>query len=260
VTSVLHYQYDGAGRLRTPQYPDGRSEGLVSYDGAGRLTHVQPPGGGDTFLSYNGAGQQTEADLPNGGVQQWGYDLAGRLVSTSWQAGSTSLFTQTATLDSAGQRKTLADSWGTTTYGYDLAGRLTSAVYPDGSAEANQYDPAGNRTVITNTVTLTTVTSNLYDHADQLLSSSASANGGGPALTTYAYDGNGNQTGSTGPTGLITNTYNLQNALVQVAGPQTSVRYVRMAWATGCGSTTRARRTTSSRPSPKISASASPRW
>ena len=56
-----------------------------------------------------------------------------------------------ATLDAARQRKGLADSWGTVTYGYDRDGRLTSAGYPDGSIEADSYDPADNRTTITAT-------------------------------------------------------------------------------------------------------------
>ena len=49
----------------------------------------------------------------------------------------------------------------------------------------------------------------------------------GPILpTTYSYDANGNQTGSVGPTGTITNTYDLRNELVQVTGPSTNETFV----------------------------------
>ena len=48
----------------------------------------------------------------------------------------TALFTQTATLDAAGQRVAVDDSWGHTSYGY-AASRLTSAAYPDGTTEAD---------------------------------------------------------------------------------------------------------------------------
>jgi YD repeat-containing protein len=85
---------------------------------------------------------------PNGGQQAWSYDGAGRITGTTWISGTTSLFTQTVTLDGAGQRTASNDSWGSTTYGYDTAGRLTSASYPDGSSEADQYDAGGNRTVM----------------------------------------------------------------------------------------------------------------
>ncbi|MGH2390327.1 MAG: hypothetical protein ACRDIE_19165, partial [Chloroflexota bacterium] len=73
----------------------------------------------------------------------------GRITGTTWISGTTSLFTQTVTLDGAGQRTASSDSWGSSTFGYDAAGRLTSASYPDGSTEADQYDAGGNWTVIT---------------------------------------------------------------------------------------------------------------
>ena len=100
-------------------------------------------------VAHNGAGQPTMAGVPSGGSQVCGYDTAGRPVSATWLQGGNPTFSQVATLDPAGQRKGLADSWGTVTYGYDRAGRLTSAAYPDGSAEADRYDPAGNRTANT---------------------------------------------------------------------------------------------------------------
>ena len=161
-------------------------------------------------------------------VKTWSYDPAGRLVGTAWQdATDTALFTQTATLDAAGQRTALDDSWGHTTYAYDQAGRLTSAGYPDGSTEADQYDPAGNRTTITSSTVLsgTVTTTNQYDAADELTTSATS---GGPSsgATTYSYDGAGNQTGSSGPAGTVTNTFNAQNQLIQVTGPQTNSSYV----------------------------------
>ena len=39
---------------------------------------------------------------PNGGHETWGYDGAGRVTSTAWLNGATTLFSQTATLDAAG--------------------------------------------------------------------------------------------------------------------------------------------------------------
>ena len=42
-TSVLQYGYDGAGRLSSSIYPDGRRENLSDYDPAGRVTHISLP-------------------------------------------------------------------------------------------------------------------------------------------------------------------------------------------------------------------------
>jgi len=107
----------------------------------------------------------------------------------TWLQAGNPVFAQVATVDAAGQRTGLAASWGTFTYGYDRAGRLTSAGYPDGSTEADAYDPAGNRTTITATTPLsgTAVTTNTYAAADQL-GTSAVTGGPQPGSTTYAYD------------------------------------------------------------------------
>ena len=210
-------------RLPSIALPDGRQQSW-GYDRAGRVNGVIQPGGGSWTVAHNGAGQPTVASVPSGGSQVWGYDNAGRAVSATWLQPGNSTFSQVATLDAAGQRKGLADSWGTVTYGYDRAGRLTSAAYPDGSTEADSYDPAGNRTMITATTALsgTAVTTNSYDAADQL-STAATAGGAQPGTTTYGYDGNGNQTGSSGPAGTVANTFNDLNQLTHITGPGTNL-------------------------------------
>ena len=219
----LHYSYDDANRRIGLALPDGQQQSW-GYDPAGRVNGVIQPGGGSWTVAHNGAGQPTMASVPSGGSQVWGYDPAGRATSATWLQAGNPTFSQVATLDAAGQRKQLADSWGTVTYGYDRAGRLTSAGYPDGSTEADTYDPAGNRTAITATTPLsgTAVTTNSYDAADQL-STAAATGGPQPGSTTYAYDGNGNQTDSSGPAGTTSNTFNDLNQLTRIVGPGTNL-------------------------------------
>ncbi len=196
-----------------------------NYDAAGRVHSLTQAGSSpNTYtIGHNGAGDVTTLIAPNGGEQTWGYDGAGRITGTTWLTGTTSLFTQTVTLDAAGQRTASNDSWGSSSYGYDTVGRLTSASYPDGSTEADQYDASGNRTVITGTTTLsgTSVLTNTYDLADEL---TGTASVGGS--TTFSYDGDGNQTASYGITGIVTNTYNDLDQLISVVGPGTNVSYV----------------------------------
>jgi len=223
VVMHLGYGYDAANRRTSMTYPDGKTQGW-SYDAAGRVSSIAPPGGGTPYtIGHDGAGNLTRLSAPNGGTERWSYDAAGRLTGTDWISGTTTLFSQTATLDRAGQRRVLHDSWGVTTYGYDTAGRLTSASYPDGTTEQDGYDAAGNRLTITNTSAVSGpgVTHNGYDAADQL-TTSAGPNG----TTTYSYDGNGNQTGSSGPNGVTTNAFNDLKQLTGVTNSNTNERFV----------------------------------
>jgi YD repeat-containing protein len=182
------------------------------------------PGGIHANVFHDGAGNLTQINQSNGTTQDWSYDAAGRAYYANyWNA--TALFTQTATLDAAGEQTRLVDTWGTTNYTYDSAGRLHTASYPDGTGETDGYDAAGNRLAITTTggVSGTVVVTNTYDLADELTSNVSTVGSSAPLTTTCTYDNNGNQLGSSGPAGLITNTYNLQNELVQVQGPSSNL-------------------------------------
>ncbi len=120
-------------------------------------TLTQPGAAPNTsHAGYDKAGNLTRLQAANGTSQVWGYDSAGRTFDTTVSISGTVLFSQTDTLDAAGERTGIQDSWGTSSFGYNRAGELANASYPDGSTEADQYDAAGNRTVITSTVTLTT--------------------------------------------------------------------------------------------------------
>ena len=55
------------------------------------------------------------------------------------------------------------------------------------------------------------------------VSTSAVAGGPQPGTTSYAYDGNGNQTGSSGPAGTTSNTFNDLNQLTRIVGPGTNL-------------------------------------
>ena len=124
--------------------------------GFGSTSQLTQPGTGAFTVGYADAGNQTALQAPNGTLETWGFDGAGRPISTTVTLAGTTLFSETATLDAAGQRVAIDDSWGRSGFGYDQAGRLTSATYPDGSSEADQYDAVGNRTVITSTILLAT--------------------------------------------------------------------------------------------------------
>ena len=225
VTLHLTYGYDNANRRTSQTYPDGQQQ-TWSYDAAGQVTAVTQPGGARWTVAHDGAGNLTLLHAPSGGQQSWSYDAAGRLTGTTWLSGTTTLFSQTATLDPAGQRLALDDSWGHSAFGYDAAGRLVSAAYPDGTSEQDGYDAAGHRLLITSTTPLsgTSTTQNQYDAADELLTSTSSLSG----TTTYRYDANGNQVGRSGLGGLLTstNTFNDLGQLTATSGPGGPASYI----------------------------------
>ena len=106
-------------------------------------------------LKAAGSAYGARSVTANGTTQHWGYDQAGQAFSATVVLSGTALFGQTDSLDAAGERTAEDDSWGHSTFGYDLACRLISASYPNGGSEQDQYDGAGNRTVITSTAVLT---------------------------------------------------------------------------------------------------------
>ena len=118
------------------------------------------PGGGPSTAAYDRAGNLVQLVAANGTTQHWGYDQAGQAVGATVVLSGTAQFSQTDTLDAAGERTAEDDTWGRAhaqrggAFSYDLAGRLIRASYPDGGSEQDQYDGAGNRTIITSTVAL----------------------------------------------------------------------------------------------------------
>jgi YD repeat-containing protein len=61
-----------------------------SYDAANRRTGLTQPGSSpNTYtVTHNGAGDLTTLSAPNGGEQTWRYDDAGRITGTTWISGT----------------------------------------------------------------------------------------------------------------------------------------------------------------------------
>jgi YD repeat-containing protein len=76
------------------------------------VSTLTQPGGGTSTAGYDGAGNLVQLVAANGTTQHWGYDPAGQTVGATVSISGTALFSQTDSLDAAGERTAEDDTWG----------------------------------------------------------------------------------------------------------------------------------------------------
>ena len=148
------------------------NETTYGYDSFDRLTAVNAPGNNaastETMLySYDPNGNPTAIQTPRGASFTWtmAYDAADRLCQRSDPAGDTTFFN------------------------YDANGNLTSATRPNSPNGACDFTPTGQNAGAPYTTTYA------YDAANELNTMTS----GTGDITSYSYDGDGNQTEIKGP-------------------------------------------------------------
>jgi RHS repeat-associated protein len=169
----------------------------LSYDGQDNITQVTDPKGLNTQYPRDGLGQANQLISPDTGTANLTYDAAGNLLTRTDSRGVLAQYSYdainrltSANLSKSGQPNqaytwTYDQTGGFYTYGI---GRLTSITFPEGSS-AYAYDALG-RVVQTR----------------QILNPNASANPSAVVLyTAYGYDGAGNPTSLTYPSGRVLN-------------------------------------------------------
>ena len=211
---TLGYGYDLNGNRTFLTYPAGQVV-TYTYDAANRLIDVEDWGGRVTTYTYDPANRQTGIEYPNGVQATYNYDIADRLLSiqhTSPVSGTIAAFTYT--LDAVGNRLSMLDLEGFSSYQYDDLYRLTQVVYPDGEQVDYAYDPMGNRTAMTSTVS--GPTTYIYDPGDRLLSFTDPS-----GTTSLSWDANGNMTGKGG----ASYTFDPLDRLTQVVSGTMTVDY-----------------------------------
>lgn len=151
-SDFVQLTYDNVGHLTNRSlrgHPLSITIGY-GYDGLGRLTNANYPGG-STFdapvtYSYDNLGQLVNAIDTNGILASFGYDALGRVTSQgSWLANRTMQY------DAAGRRTRLTWSDGRyVTYEYNATGDMT-AIRENGSSPLASfgYDGVGRRTSLT---------------------------------------------------------------------------------------------------------------
>lgn len=188
---VLKYTYDSANNLKTIEYPDYAGTVTYTYDNNNRLITVKDLNSSITTYTYNKNGTVGARLLPNGIKTTYSYDTANRVSTISHDKSTTVLAKFAYTRNSLGNITSIVESGSfvsstpqTTAFVYDALGRITKATYPGSKVFEYSYDKMGNR--LTQKVNNSTVTTYAYDNDYKLTQKNN--------LTSFAYDGNGNQT------------------------------------------------------------------
>ncbi|WP_223944993.1 DUF6531 domain-containing protein [Arthrobacter sp. StoSoilB20] len=222
---VETFAYDACGRL-TAKHTPGDGTARYGYDKVGRLSFAQDSWYGTRRFEYNLAGELTGTINGVGGRTGFEYDTRGRLTRITDPNGGVTTRTYTAT----DQVDSVTDPLGrVTTATYDAAGRQLSQTDPDGHATTWAYDAAGReastsvdgaliaaieRDVAGRRVVITDHTGGAgyaverelcFDRRGLLTRrSNGTGTGTGSQVLGWEYDGDGNRTAFTDPTGTTT--------------------------------------------------------
>ncbi|MHB8688127.1 MAG: RHS repeat-associated core domain-containing protein [Candidatus Dormibacteraceae bacterium] len=210
----ITFSYDGVGNLLTSCDSGGTT--TYAYDKDNRLTSIAEPGGNCgptpslcTTFGYNTDGNRTTITFPGGGTQTTLYDNGqdvSSVVGKNSTGGTITSFAytyvnganDTPLVQTTTENDAVAAN--TYTYSYDALNRLKSASVTSGSGTSYSYTYDSDSNMLTKTAGSTTTTY-AYNSADELCWGYAgtSSNGCSSAptgATTYSFDGNGNETGT----------------------------------------------------------------
>jgi RHS repeat-associated protein len=245
-----NYTYDAVGSPASLTFPDSGGRVTYAYDPADQLVSIAEPGGSCvpslevrcTRFTYDSDGNRTTTSYPNGWTINDTYDAADRVFTVYNDGPGLVHYMRYGYVydDHSGRETNLIQEveFGSnlppygypTFYGYDQRGRVTSAQYYRGNGEYDnyQYDADSN---ITQHSTQAGNTYYGYDAANELCWSgptpAPSICTPPPGATSYNFDANGNETGSSAGLNLIYNAAD-QTAATQMQGEPraTSIGYL----------------------------------
>jgi YD repeat-containing protein len=215
----------GSGLFRLVQVTDVEGHAVrIGYDAAGLITTIASwkagAGAADetVTLVYDNATSKRLTQVSTTYRNEAGATVSRTRVRYEYDANGRLQYVRT---DLSPEDNSIADGrayW--VRYGYDAAGRVNSITQTDGSALTIEYDTSGRvsrytdalgrittlgydttnrRTTITDALNQATVMS--YDTANRLTEVAGAALGGASLRHTFAYDADGNLTGSTNARG-----------------------------------------------------------
>ncbi len=224
ITKRIQYRYDSVRNKIGMTDADGGLH-TYTYDVMRRLTGVINPLGERTTYAYDLNGRRTSVQLANGTRTSYVYDVASRVQSVHTLKSDDSTVSKFEyAYDGNSRRTSVLEADGSrVTWTYDRISQVT-AEWRTGTNPYRHtftYDKVGNRTLKIEDGARTTL---VYDACNQL---ATSEDAGG--ITSYVYDGNGNQTVVQKPNGdRTTQVWDYENRLIktiQPSGGVTSMAY-----------------------------------
>ena len=236
---ATHTDYNALGQPTTITTPMGRVVAMA-YDQVGNLTSQTTPAGGITRFEYTAAGLVKRTISPRGNLtgataadqeqfSTWrAYDADGVLTSEISPDDNTTVYTpdaqgnpaQALTTDATGQRIEQV------TWTRNSAGEVLTRTRRDPGSTAERvetftYTPGGLLKSATDV--LGAVTAHAYDHNQNLVRSTLTADGV-DRVTTYTYDSVGRLTSTTSPVGAVDSiSYDLAGEVVSSTAPSGAV-------------------------------------
>jgi RHS repeat-associated protein len=220
---VVHFEYDGLGRLSEQYLGSGEEQTQFSYSTAGK-TFISDALDNTTILWMDGRGRTARVENSLGAAMDMAYDANWNLVEVAGPTGLTSGFAYddlgnlTSTQDPMGHVTEFEyggaysnllwarDARGNTThYAYDITGNLTGITYADGTAESYAYDAFGNASGWMNR--RGDAISYTYNDRGQLTQVTYP----GGISSTYTYDGAGRLIATADDNGTTTLEYDTDN-------------------------------------------------
>lgn len=242
--SGITFAYDAVGNETS--YCDSGGTVTYGYDHANRLTSMYEPGGNCgstpslcTTFAYNNDNLRTTTTFPGGATLNLAYDNTGNITSVTGKDKNNNTltsFTYTYANSSSADmqmRQTMTENDtvanNTYTYTYDTSDRLTHASVTSGSGTSYTYayDSSGN---MTSKTAGSTTTSYAYNAVNELCwaytgSSSNSCLSAPTGATTYTFDSNGNETGSSSSDSLSYNSKNQSTSITHGGTTLSSLAY-----------------------------------
>ena len=170
----LHYTYNASGQRASMVDQMGHRLDYF-YDAVGRLESMTDESSAEIVrYFYDSAGRMQRKNLGNGVYTLYVYDTAGQLTSLANHKPDGSILSRfDYTYDSRGRRTSMTTTYGAGDprmagawqYDYDDLGQLVGWTAPDGSRVDYEYDPLGNRLVVTeNGVSTSYATNNMNQY------------------------------------------------------------------------------------------------
>ncbi len=243
----VRLNYDRLDRVTRIDYADGSAE-TREYDAVSRLVKVTDPAGTIAF-DYDELDRVVKETTEYGArinSVEYRYDALDRVLERTVNG----LDPTTYTYDLASRPLTIAFRGTTVTYEWDEAGRLTTKTLPNGTRQeygyddadhlleirfvksdgslidriVYQYDANGRRIAKTTGLPSNDETpiTGTYDQANRMTSVTFTSTGETCAL---GYDANGNLTTKTCPGGTTTYTWDPQDRLIAIDGPDLTARF-----------------------------------